>query len=62
MKKGNYAKIIVLAISLFAVFFMGYYVSTLQNNKNASEEKKSMRFFFAMILQKLLYKGTRKNF
>ena len=42
MKKGNYAKIIVLAISLFAVFFMGYYVSTLQNNKNASEEKKSI--------------------
>ena len=42
MKKGNYAKIIVLAISLFAVFFMGYYVSTLQNNKNASEENKSI--------------------
>lgn len=67
MKKGNYAKIIVLAISLFAVFFMGYYVSTLQNNKNASEEKKSIAqlqydaVFFCNDIAEAIVQGNKEK-
>ena len=67
MKKGNYAKIIVLAISLFAMFFMGYYVSTLQNNKNASEEKKSIAqlqydaVLFCNVIAEAIVQGNKEK-